>query len=101
MAVVAECSPQPAVPAAVSKQMSESVPTPLAPLPKAPPALEDSQPALSRDAPLSALPSRFACLLGEIYSRGHTIVVCFETKPNKNAGNNTNKIEMPPNPRAF
>lgn len=48
---------QPAAPAAVSKQMSERVPTPLPELPKPPAALEASAPALSREASLSAPPS--------------------------------------------
>lgn len=80
--VPAECSPQPAVPAAVCKQMSESVPTPLSPLPTAPRALEKyttQQPDLSlslpRDAPLppsSALHPHpdTVCLLGKILNKG-------------------------------
>ncbi|KAF0044996.1 hypothetical protein F2P81_001525 [Scophthalmus maximus] len=44
---------QPIAPAAVSKQMSERVPTPLAELPKPPAAQEASAPALSTEASLS------------------------------------------------
>ncbi|CAB1446630.1 unnamed protein product [Pleuronectes platessa] len=42
------CWGLPVAPAAVSKQMSERVPTPLAELPKPPAALEASAPALSK-----------------------------------------------------
>lgn len=62
--VVAECSSspappsiQPAAPAAVSKQMSERVPTALAELPKPPAAMEASAPTLSRETSFSAPPS--------------------------------------------
>ena len=86
--VVPECSSfppppfhpiQPAAPAAVSKQMSERVPTPLPELPKPPAALEASAPALSREASLSAPPSSTlpspppSLYQGDVHNMHHTL----------------------------
>lgn len=94
--VPVECSPQPAVPAAVCKQMSESVPTPLSPLPTAPRALEKyttQQPDLSlspqrytTSSLLCSAPTSRYCLFTreDTKQRGLMIIIWFVTTKHNN-----------------